>query len=180
MSDPVHAPLPPAGTVERTLETAMLASRWLLLPLYVILCAFLLVFAVKAGQEFVHIMSHVFTLKESEIVLAALSVIDMTLVASLLVMVALSGYETFVSRFDTLTEMEKPSWLGKLDPGTVKLKLAVSIVSISAIHLLKTYLSGATMTNAQILTAAAVHLSFVASALMLAWVVKLAFAGHRH
>jgi uncharacterized protein (TIGR00645 family) len=170
-------PVPEASHVERVVETALLASRWLLLPLYLILCLFLVVFALKAGQELIHVLGHVFELTENELVLATLSVIDMTLVASLLVMVALSGYETFVSRFDTLGEMEKPSWLGKLDPGTVKIKLAVSIVSISAIHLLKSYLTMGGMSNADMLTATAVHLAFVSSALLLAWVDRLAFAG---
>ena len=161
-------------SAERTVETLLLGSRWLLVPLYLVLSLILFVFAAKAVQEFWHLANHVFELTESQIVLATLSIIDMTLVASLIVMVALSGYETFVSRFDTVNEMEKPSWLGKLDPGTVKIKLAVSIVSISAIHLLKTYLSVENLSNERILTLTAVHLAFVGSALMLAWVDKVA------
>lgn len=169
----------PAGRAESVVESLLLASRWLLLPIYLILCVFLAMFGLKAGQELVHVAGHIFEMSENDLVLATLSVIDMTLVAGLLVMVSLSGYETFVSRFDSVGEMEKPSWLGKLDPGTVKLKLAVSIVSISAIHLLKTYLSSAGLTTEQILTATAVHLAFVASALMLAFVDRIAFAAHR-
>ncbi len=158
---------------ERSIETALLASRWLLLPLYVVLSLILLAFAVKAAQEFVHLATHLFELTESQLVLATLSIIDMTLVASLIVMVSLSGYETFISRFDTVGEMEKPSWLGKLDTGTVKVKLAISIVSISAIHLLKTYLSNESLDNERILTLTAVHLAFVGSALLLTWGDKI-------
>ncbi len=158
---------------EKSVEQLLLASRWLLAPLYVVLSLILFVFIGKAGQEFWHLARHMFEMTESQVVLATLSIIDMTLVASLIVMVALSGYETFVSRFDTVNEMEKPSWLGKLDPGTVKIKLAVSIVSISAIHLLKTYLSSETLDNARILTLTAVHLAFVGSALLLAWADKI-------
>lgn len=159
---------------ERIIENLLLSSRWLLVPLYLVLSLILIAFGAKAAQEFWHLATHLFELTESQLVLATLSIIDMTLVASLIVMVALSGYETFVSRFDTVNEMEKPSWLGKLDPGTVKIKLAVSIVSISAIHLLKTYLSNEALDNARIYTLTAVHLAFVVSALLLAYLDKIA------
>lgn len=164
---------------ERIIESLLLSGRWLLVPLYLVLCLILVVFAVKAGQELVHLFEHVLEISEAELTLAVLSLIDMTLVANLLVMVSLSGYETFVSRFDTVGDMEKPSWLGKLDPGTVKLKLAASIVAISAIHLLKLYMSTATFDSQRVLVMTGVHLAFVVSALLLAWVDKLAFASHR-
>lgn len=163
---------------ETAIERSLLASRWLLLPLYASLLLILVVFAVKAGQELLHLVGAVFELDESHLVLAVLSLIDMVLVANLLVMVALSGYETFVSPFDTIGDMERPGWLGKLDPGTVKLKLAASIVAISAIHLLKQYMSTETFDAHRILTLTAVHLAFVVSALLLAVIDRMAFKGH--
>lgn len=164
---------------ERLIEGLMLGSRWLLVPLYFVLMLMLLIFGIKAVQELVHLFSHVTEITEAELVLAVLSLIDMVLVASLVVMVALSGYETFVSRFDTVDDLERPGWLGKLDPGTVKLKLAASIVAISAIHLLKLYMTAATFDSEKVLVMTAVHLAFVVSALLLAWVDKMAFAHHR-
>lgn len=160
---------------ETLIERSLLASRWLLVPLYALLLLILVVFTVKAGQEVLHLVSHVFDLDESHLVLAVLSLIDLVLVANLLVMVALSGYETFVSPFDTVGEMEKPGWLGKLDPGTVKLKLAASIVAISAIHLLKQYMTTETFDAQRILVLTVVHLAFVVSALILAFIDKMAF-----
>jgi len=133
----------------------------------------LVVFLLKAGQEVIHIFGGVFAEDEAHLVLRVLSLIDMVLVANLLVMVALSGYETFVSPFDTVGEMEKPGWLGKLDPGTVKLKVAASIVAISAIHLLKQYMTTETYDQNRLLTLTTVHLAFVVSALLLAWVDKM-------
>jgi uncharacterized protein (TIGR00645 family) len=159
--------------VESAIERSMLAARWLLLPLYAVLMLILVVFLLKAGQEVVHIFGGVFVEDEAHLVLRVLSLIDMVLVANLLVMVALSGYETFVSPFDTVGEMEKPGWLGKLDPGTVKLKVAASIVAISAIHLLKQYMTTETYDQNRLLTLTAVHLAFVVSALLLAWVDKM-------
>ena len=164
--------------VESAVERSMLAARWLLVPLYAILLVILLVFVLKAGQEVVHVFGGVFVEDEAHLVLRVLSLIDMVLVANLLVMVALSGYETFVSPFDTVGEMEKPGWLGKLDPGTVKLKVAASIVAISAIHLLRQYMTTETYDQNRLLTLTAVHLAFVVSALLLAWIDKMSFKAH--
>ncbi len=165
---------------ERVIEFSLLASRWLLLPLYVILMAVLAIFGINAAEELWHLAEDIGHISEAELILSALSLIDLALVASLIVMVALSGYETFVSRFDTTGEMEQPQWLGKLDLGTVKLKLAASIVAISGIHLLKQYMATEPLPNERLLTLAGVHLAFVASALLLAWVDRMSFSGHRH
>lgn len=164
---------------ERIIEKTLLASRWLLVPLYLVLMAILLVFAVKAVQEMVHLFTHVLEIDEAHMVLSVLSLIDMALVANLVVMVSLSGYEAFISRFDTVGEMEKPAWLGKLDPGTVKLKVAASIVAISAIHLLRNYMTTENFDQERILVLLAVHLGFVVSALLLAYVDRMAFSQHR-
>jgi len=164
--------------VERTIESLLLASRWLLVPVYLLLSLILVVFGIKAAQEVVHLFTHVLEMSEVELTLAVLSLIDMTLVASLLVMVALSGYETFVSPFDTVGDMERPGWLGKLDPGTVKIKLAASIVAISAIHLLRSYLNAAQYDENRLLTLTLIHLAFVVSALLLAFTDKIAGGSH--
>jgi uncharacterized protein (TIGR00645 family) len=165
--------------MERYLEGFMLGSRWLLVPLYLVLVVLLLAFAIKAGVELWHLVVQLFEVTEAELVLSALSLIDLVLVGNLLVMVALSGYETMVSRIDRVADMEKPSWLGKYDPGTIKLKVAASLVAISAIHLLKNYLAHGALDVQRILTLTAVHLAFVLSALILAFVDKIAFAEHR-
>lgn len=173
---PARAPKPhPLHHIERAIEFTLLASRWLLLPLYVILMAVLAIFGINAAKELWHLLEHAGDTSEADLILSALSLIDLALVASLIVMVALSGYETFVSRFDTTGEMEQPEWLGKLDLGTVKLKLAASIVAISGIHLLKQYMATEPLPNDRLLTLSVVHLAFVGSALLLAWVDRMSF-----
>jgi uncharacterized protein (TIGR00645 family) len=104
-------------------------------------------------------------------ILAMLSLIDAALVASLLVMVMISSYENYVSRFDNAaTEL---SWLGKLDAGSLKIKVASSIVAISSIHLLQIFLNLAKYTEDQIRWATIMHLTFVVSALLLAVVDRI-------
>jgi uncharacterized protein (TIGR00645 family) len=103
----------------------------------------------------------------------------MTLVGSLIIMVMFSGYENFVSRIDIEGSDEKLSWLGKLDAGTLKLKVAASIVAISSIHLLSVFMKVPQIANDKILWYVLLHLTFVASAVLLAVLDRMAFAGHR-
>jgi uncharacterized protein (TIGR00645 family) len=166
--------------MERLLERLVLGSRWLLVPLYLVLGLLLLAFAIRSVIELLHIFQTLLDMSETDLVLAALSLIDLVLIGNLIVMVALSGYETFVSRIDKAPEMEKPGWLGKYDPGTIKLKVAASLVAISAIHLLKNYLAHDALDVTRMLTLTAVHLAFVVSALILAFVDKIAFSEHRN
>jgi len=166
--------------MERLLERLVLGSRWLLVPLYLVLGLLLLAFAIRSVIELLHIFQTLLDMSETDLVLAALSLIDLVLIGNLIVMVALSGYETFVSRIDKVPEMEKPGWLGKYDPGTIKLKVAASLVAISAIHLLKNYLAHDALDVTRMLTLTAVHLAFVVSALILAFVDKIAFSEHRN
>lgn len=165
--------------MERLIERSILSSRWLLVPLYLLLVTLLVAFGVRAAMELAHIFGHLFEISEIELTLSALSLIDMVLIANLIVMVTLSSYETFVSSIDVRPGEEKPSWLGKYDPGTIKLKLAASLVAISAIHLLRAYLNRDAFDTQRLLTLMAVHLAFVVSALILAFVDRIAFAGHR-
>lgn len=166
--------------IERIIEQTILASRWLLVPVYLALAAVLAVFGIKAVQETIHLFEKVLIMTEVEIVLAVLSLIDLALIANLMVMVILSGYETFVSTLDLEEGQEKPSWLGKVDAATLKIKLAVAIVAISSIHLLKAFMHVGGIDEKEILWLVIVHLTFVVSALLMAVIDKIAFAQHRH
>lgn len=114
----------------------------------------------------------VFTLDESEMILAMLGLIDAALVASLIVMVMISGYENFVNRFDGHNN-EEISWLGKLDAGSLKIKVASSIVAISSIHLLQIFLNAQQYDGARLMWATLMHLAFVVSALMLGYLEQI-------
>ncbi|MEE4463789.1 TIGR00645 family protein, partial [Azotobacter chroococcum] len=110
--------------MERFLENAMYTSRWLLAPIYLGLSLALLALTLKFFQEVYHLLPHVFEMAEAELILVLLSMIDMSLVGGLLVMVMISGYENFVSQLDIDEGKEKLDWLGKMDSGSLKLKVA--------------------------------------------------------
>lgn len=165
--------------MERLIERFLFGSRWMLVPLYIGLTVVLMLFTVKFFQELAHLVPSIFELGETDLVLAALALIDMALVANLLIMVIISGYENHVSRIDLDEDDEKLSWLGKLDSGTLKIKVAASIVAISSIHLLKAFMNAKDMADDKLMWLVIIHLTFVVSALLLTWLDKMAFASHR-
>ena len=164
---------------ERIVERVLFAARWLLAPVYLGLGLLLIVIAIHFFLELAHIFANALSLRETEMILAALTLIDLALVAGLVVMVMLSGYENFVSRLD-ITDAEKSiSWLGKLDTGSLKLKVAASIVAISAIQLLKGFMDVQDVPNDKLFWMTAIHLTFVVSALLLAVMDRIISADHR-
>jgi uncharacterized protein (TIGR00645 family) len=130
----------------------------------------LLLLGVKFFQEALHTLPLVLELKEADLVLVTLSLVDMALVGGLLVMVMLSGYENFVSQIDIEEGKEKLSWLGKLDSGSLKQKVAASIVAISSIHLLKAFMNAQQIPDNKLMWYVIIHLTFVLSALGMAFV----------
>ena len=157
-------------SIELLLEKTMYASRWLLAPIYMGLSLAVLLLGIKFFQEAIHIFPLVLSMKESDLVLVILSLVDMALVGGLLVMVMLSGYENFVSAIDLKEGQEKLSWLGKLDSGSLKQKVAASIVAISSIHLLKAFMAAQEIANDKLMWYVIIHITFVLSALGMAYV----------
>ena len=125
--------------LEEVTEKALFSSRWILAPIFLGLALALMALGIKFFQEAYHLLAEVLIKEESEIVLKVLSLIDISLVGSLIVMVMFSGYENFVSTIDA-KGTDTLGWLGKLDAGTLKLKVAASIVAISSIHLLRVFM----------------------------------------
>lgn len=151
----------------------MYASRWIMAPIYLGLSLILLALGVKFFQEILHILPNILEMKEVDLVLIALSLIDITLVGGLIVMVMFSGYENFVSRLDVGDESDKLVWLGKLDAGSLKNKVAASIVAISSIHLLKVFMNAENLPNDKIKWYLLIHITFVLSAFAMGYLDKL-------
>jgi len=113
--------------MEKFIESIFYASRWLLAPIYTGLSLALILLAIKFFQELIHVFPIILGKTEAELVLVVLSLIDLALVGGLLVMVMFSGYENFISQIDLKEGTDKLSWLGKLDAGSLKQKVAASI-----------------------------------------------------
>ncbi|MBP8227494.1 MAG: TIGR00645 family protein [Pararheinheimera sp.] len=159
--------------MEQLIEKVMYATRWLMAPIYLGLSLALLALGVKFFQEVFSIMPVIFSMKEVDLILVVLSLIDISLVGGLLVMVMFSGYENFVSRMDIDGDSEKLGWLGKLDSNSLKNKVAASIVAISSIHLLKVFMDTQNIPNDKIMWYLLIHMTFVVSAFAMGYLDKI-------
>lgn len=159
--------------MERLVETLMYSARWLLAPIYLGLSLAVMLLGVKFFQELFHAVPLIFTMPEVDLILLTLTLIDIALVGGLLVMVMLSGYENFVSTLDIGGDTEKLAWLGKIDSGGLKNKVAASIVAISSIHLLKVFMNADNVDAEKIKWYVIIHLTFVGSAFAMGYLDKL-------
>ena len=162
--------------LEKIIESAILSSRWVLVIFYGGLAVALMLYSLHFMRELSYTVIQVYAaeVKSNEVLLKMLIFIDKTLVAILIVMVMLSGYENFISRFDLANGKQELSWLGKLDPGSVKIKLASSIVAISSIHLLKIYLDIEQVKEQwHILWLTIIHVVFLMGAIMLGYLGRI-------
>lgn len=164
--------------MEMLLERGMYAARWILAPIYLGLSLALVALGIKFFQELFHILPNILAIKESDLILVVLSLIDIALVGGLMVMVMFSGYENFVSRLDIDGQSEKLSWLGKVDSSSLKNKVAASIVAISSIHLLKIFVNADNVGNDKLLWYVIIHLTFVASAFAMGVLDKMTRSNH--
>lgn len=150
--------------MNKLIERTMYASRWLLAPVYLGLSAAIFLLAVKFFMELIQVLPNLLSITESSLILVILTLVDMTLVGGLLIMVMLSGYENFVSKMELESDTDRLGWLGKMDAGSLKIKLAASIVAISSIHLLQIFMDAENTPNDKIFWYIMLHLTFVLSA----------------
>jgi uncharacterized protein (TIGR00645 family) len=163
--------------MERLIERLLFASRWVLVPLYIGLALFLLVIAIAFFNEGLRVVLALPGVDGTEVILSGLSLVDLVLVASLLVMIMMSGYGNFVSKLHI--EQQNLTWLGKLDTGSIKLKITGSIVAISSINLLHAAIDVKTATTEKLMWLVIIQLTFVVSAVALTIVDHRIPAEHR-
>ncbi len=184
--------------MESLLERSIFASRWLQAPLYAGLIIAQSVYVYQFFIELWHLIYAAFTGTvplggdgkplmmdlPTFIMLSVLGLIDVVMIANLLIMVIIGGYETFVSRLHLDDHSDQPEWLSHVNAGVLKVKLATALISISSIHLLKTFItvnqttsSSGPVNNDGVMWQVIIHVVFVASAIALAWTDKLMMAG---
>ncbi len=170
---------PVLKATERLIETIIFASRWILAPFYLGLALSLFVLLIKFIAELVHIAETAFTASESQVILGLLALVDLSLTGSLIVIVIFSGYENFVSKIDHSEHRDWPEWMGTIDFTALKIKLLGSIVAISAIQLLKQFMSVNNVSDRDLFWLVTIHVVFVVSGVLLALSDRIA-GGHGH
>jgi len=173
------APEPAMRKIELIIEAIIFQTRWILAPFYLGLAFCLLLLLYHFGVQIFEFVVKIPHASETDVILGILTLIDVVFTGNLVLIVVLSGYENFVSRIDAATEKDALAWLGKLDSGTLKLKVAASIVAISSIHLLRVFMKAMDTDNEKIMWYIILHLTFVVSAVLLGVLDRLSFAAHR-
>ena len=155
------------------MSNILFGSRWLQLPLYLGLILAQAVYVYFFGVELWHLVQHTTTIKEADIMLIVLGLIDVVMISNLLIMVIVGGYETFVSRLNLKGHPDEPDWLSHVNANLLKVKLATAIIGISSIHLLKTFINAENLTNKVLMWQTIIHMTFVFSAIAIAYIDKL-------
>jgi uncharacterized protein (TIGR00645 family) len=161
--------------IQAFIERIILYSRFILVVFYIGLAVALAIFAVSFIAKLYQIGLTSLGMSETDILLAMLVLIDKALTAGLIVMVMLSSYENFVGSFQSTLKEDSPAWLGRLDPGSLKIKVAASIIAISSVHLLQVFMNMRAYNDSEILWKTIIHTVFLVSALALGVLDRISF-----
>ncbi len=157
------------NSTKYALTKVIFMGRWLQAPLYLGLIVILGAYAIRFLVELAKLVSHITYFDDVRIMLGVLDLIDVVMIANLLIMVIIGGYETFVSPLRLQNDPERPEWLDEVNAGSMKVKLALALIGISSIHLLRTFIDPSKQTNDAIMWQVLIHLTLVVSAIVVAY-----------
>ena len=152
------------------------ASRWLQVPIYLGLIVTLAIYSYKFIKGFWALVINVNEMDSNTIMLGVLNLIDVVMIANLLVMVTIGGYEIFVSKLRTRNHPDQPEWMSHVNATVLKVKLAMSIIGISSIHMLQTFVNASNTSEKTMMWQLLLHLGFLVSAIALAYTDKILYS----
>ena len=173
--------MPDPTKSKTTISSFIFLSRWLQAPLYFGLIVAQGVYVYHFLVELWHLISEAHQIDETQIMLTVLGLIDVVMIANLLIMVIIGGYETFVSRLNLEGHPDQPEWLSHVNAGVLKVKLATALIGISSIHLLKTFIEVPEKNREHVVMwQVIIHVTFVGSAVFLAWIERMLMPKNDH
>ncbi|WGE88683.1 TIGR00645 family protein [Actinobacillus arthritidis] len=155
------------------LSKIIFASRWLQVPIYLGLIIVQGIYAYKFMKSLYNLIVNLGVMDENTIMLTVLNLIDVVMIANLLIMVIVGGYETFVSRLRVDDHPDQPEWLNHVNASVLKVKLGMSIISISSIHLLQTFINAGNLDEKTMQWQVIIHVTFLISAVAMAYTDKI-------
>jgi uncharacterized protein (TIGR00645 family) len=168
MTSETGSPASRTARLEGALEGLLFGTRWLLAPFYLGLALGLVLLLCKFALSTVDLILHGLQADQDHLIVAVLGLVDISLMANLVLMVMFAGYENFVSRLDLHNHPDRPTWMGHVGFGELKLKLMTSIVAISAIHVLEDFMNAPGLLDRDLAWRAGLHLLFIVSGVLLA------------
>lgn len=153
------------------IEKIIYASRWLLAPIYLGLALGLLLYGVRFVAELWHLFQDVLTVSDEKMLLSVLHLIEIAMLANFMIMVIIGGFALFVKQLRG--EAAQLQWLDHIDPGVLKLKMSMSLLGVSSVHLLEAFVNAASVTTETLTKLIVIHLVFVASTVAIAFVNRI-------
>ena len=164
--------------LETLISAALIASRWLMAPLYLGLIAALVLIGVEFFNELGHAVIGFAGLGSTGVILAVLKLIDLVLIANLVLIMITAGIGTLETGAPRRDHPEWTEFTGKVDFAGLKLKVVVSLVAIAAVDLLENYVDVDAISKADLLWRIAIMMAFVVTGVLLAWMDRLAAEPH--
>lgn len=152
------------------LENTIVFSRWLLVPMYMGLILVQLCYVYKFAEELVNLFSHVLNINEEEIMLIALTLVDMTMIGNLIIMILIGSYSIFVDEINFIPGLK---WLSHIDAGILKVKIGMSLVGLTTIHLLQLFIDIGKYSDREVFMTVFLHIVFIISTLGMVYVDKM-------
>ncbi|MBT3069639.1 TIGR00645 family protein [Rhodomicrobium sp. Az07] len=166
--------------IENALESGIFASRWMLAPFYLGLVVSLALLLVTFVREFVKFAPEVLAGAETgKVIVTVLSLVDIVMVANLVLIIVFAGYEIFVSKMHIKDHEDRPDWMGHITFSDLKIKLMGTIVAISGIELLKTFVNIKNVNQEEIIWRLVLHLTFVVSGVLFAVMDRMSDSHHK-
>ncbi|MBI1300434.1 MAG: TIGR00645 family protein [Alphaproteobacteria bacterium] len=166
-------PLLQLHPIEAFVEKMVYNSRYILVPVFMCLIVALFGYAIHFCYMVFDFSRELFTYEKNELLVMVLTFVDKVLVAGLIVMVLIGGYENSVGKLNVSPSKTRLSWLGKVGSSSLKVKLSTAIVSISSIHLLKIFLDIKSYTTAELAWTTGIHFIMVITAILLVLIDKI-------
>jgi uncharacterized protein (TIGR00645 family) len=164
--------------IEKLLARLLIASRWLMAPIYVGLMVALIVVVVEFFRELAVEIIGFAGLSRGGVILGALKLIDLALIANLVLIVIGAGLDTVVSPSVGEAQPTRPEWMGKDDFAGLKLKVVASIIAIAAVDLLETFIEIGSVDKSELIWKIGIFLAFVVAGVLLAWMDRLTAEPH--
>ena len=161
--------------LEKAIEWCIFQSRWLQVPVYIAMCLIMGMYSFVFCKEVAHCLINIASFTEKTMLMLAIGIVDVAMVLNLILVCVIGGYWSFVSRLEIIEndkDCHQFSYLGKITPNALKHKLMTSLISISAVHLLETFVSDNIDTQ-QTIMQISIHIVFLLSALEMTYIDKI-------
>jgi len=165
-----------SGNLLALVERGIVSARLLLIPIYIGLFVGILLYTYRFVVQVYEMVIHIFTITDGELLVGVLELVDIAMIANLIMMVSVGGYQVFVKAIDWPRGIPVPPYMKHITASTLKIKMAMSLVGVTSVHLLKTFVAADKSDTRTLIVQGAIHGAFILSMIVLAKADRLMHA----